>query len=265
LRDSVGLLELVLGQNTVIKPREIMTDTAGYSDIMFGLFALLGYQFSPRIADMGDSKLWRFDLNSDYGVLNDLSKNRLREELIARYWDDMLRIAASLKLSTVNPTNLIQMLQRSGKPTMLGKAIGEFGRIFKTIHHLSVMDDPDYRRRILTQLNMGESEHSLKRALLYWKKGELYQSTREGQEDQLYALSLVTNCIITWNTIYMEAALKAMENKAIKINPDDKKRLSPFGHEHINIVGHYSFELAHEILKGRLRQLLPMDKNLFGI
>ena len=61
MRDSVGLLELVLGQNTAIKPREIMTDTAGYSDIMFGLFALLGYQFSPRIADMGDSKLWRFN------------------------------------------------------------------------------------------------------------------------------------------------------------------------------------------------------------
>lgn len=264
LRDSVGLLELVLGQNTVIKPREIMTDTAGYSDIMFGLFALLGYQFSPRIADMGDSKLWRFDLDADYGVLNNLSKNRLREELIVKYWDDMLRIAASLKLGTINPSNLIRMLQRSGKPTMLGKAIGEFGRIFKTIHHLSVMDDPDYRRRILTQLNMGESEHSLKRALLYWKKGELYQSTREDQEDQLYALGLVTNCIIIWNTLYMESALKVMENEGITIDPDDKKRLSPFSHEHINIVGHYSFELAHDILNGKLRTLLPMDKNLFG-
>jgi TnpA family transposase len=265
LRDSVGLLELVLGQNTAIKPREIMTDTAGYSDIIFGLFALLGYQFSPRIADMGSSKLWRFDSHADYSVLNDLTKNKLREELIAKYWDDMLRMAGSLKLGTINPTNLIRMLQRSGKPTMLGKATGEFGRIFKTIHHLSVMDDPDYRRRILTQLNMGESEHSLKRTLLFWKKGELYQATREGQEDQLYALSLVTNCIIIWNTIYIEAACKAMENEGIEINKEDKKRLSPFGHEHINIVGRYSFEQANEILNGRLRQLLPMDKKLFGI
>ena len=62
----------------------------------------------------------------------------------------------------------------------------------------------------------------------------------------------------------MESALKTMEEAGIKIEPADKKRLSPFGHEHINIVGHYSFDLAHEILKGKLRSLLPMDKKLFG-
>jgi len=28
-----------------------MTDTAGYSDIVFGLFWLLGFPFSPRLAD----------------------------------------------------------------------------------------------------------------------------------------------------------------------------------------------------------------------
>ncbi len=62
----------------------------------------------------------------------------------------------------------------------------------------------------------------------------------------------------------MEAALKAMKNEGIKINSDDKRGLFPFGHDHINIVGHYSFELAHEILNGKLRTLLPMDKKLFG-
>jgi hypothetical protein len=33
---------------------------------------------------------------------------------------------------------------------------------------------------------------------------------------------------------------------------------------HINIVGHYSFDLAKEILSGKLRPLQPMDKKLFG-
>jgi len=35
IRDSLYLLELVLGQQTTIKPREIMADTAGYSDIIY--------------------------------------------------------------------------------------------------------------------------------------------------------------------------------------------------------------------------------------
>jgi hypothetical protein len=48
IHDSLYLLQCVLEQNTSLQPREIMTDTAGYSDIIFGLFGLLGYQFSPR-------------------------------------------------------------------------------------------------------------------------------------------------------------------------------------------------------------------------
>lgn len=125
IRDSLYLLEGILEQQTNLKPREIMTDTAGYSDIIFGLFGLLGYQFSPRLADIGSTRFWRMDSEADYGVLNKIARNKIRKDIISRYWDDMLRVAGSLKLGTVNPTQLIQMLQRGGKPTMLG-------RIYKT-------------------------------------------------------------------------------------------------------------------------------------
>ncbi|WP_024262888.1 Tn3 family transposase, partial [Escherichia coli] len=53
LRDSIFVLEGLLEQQTGLNPVEIMTDTAGTSDIIFGLFWLLGYQFSPRLADAG--------------------------------------------------------------------------------------------------------------------------------------------------------------------------------------------------------------------
>ena len=140
IRDSLYLLELVLEQQTELQPKEIMTDTAGYSDIVFGLFGLLGYQFSPRLADIGSSKFWRIDSSADYGVLNVLSKNRINKDLIIRYWDDFMRIAGSLMLGTVNPTQLIKALQHGGKPTMLGRAIGELGRIYKTKHNLTYID-----------------------------------------------------------------------------------------------------------------------------
>lgn len=264
IRDSLYLLELVLGQQTILEPIQIMTDTAGYSDIIFGLFALLGYQFSPRIADTGESRLWRFDGSADYGVLNKFSKNKLREDLIIKYWDEMLRIAGSLKMATINPTKLIQMLQRSGKPTILGRAIGEFGRIYKTLYILKCLNDDNYRRDILTQLNRGETENGLERAVMYAKKGELYKSTREGQEDQLNALGLVSNAIVLWNTIYMEAALDAILAAGYVVNESDKKRLSPLMHGHITIIGKYSFNIPQEVLEGKLRPLQPMDKNLFG-
>lgn len=260
IRDSLYLLQLVLEQQTEIQPKEIMTDTAGYSDIVFGLFGLLGYQFSPRLADIGSSKFWRIDSSADYGVLNVLSKNKINKDLIIRYWDDFMRVAGSLMLGTVNPTQLIKALQHGGKPTMLGKAIGELGRIYKTKHNLTYIDDEAYRRKILTQLNRGESRHSLARALWYGKKGELHQNYREGQEEQLGALGLIVNAIVIWNTRYMGLALDAIRDKGNILEYEDRKRLSPLGHDHINIVGKYSFNLPETIVNGELRPLVNIEE-----
>src|SRR6266478_3065664 len=38
-----------------------MTDTGAYTDVVFGLFWLLCYRFSPRIADIGGARYWRMD------------------------------------------------------------------------------------------------------------------------------------------------------------------------------------------------------------
>src|SRR5258708_5454254 len=53
IRDSLFVLEGLLHQETSLRPKELMTDTTSYSDVIFGLFHLLGYQFSPRLADLG--------------------------------------------------------------------------------------------------------------------------------------------------------------------------------------------------------------------
>ena len=67
MRDSLYLLQGLLDQDSHLDPREIMTDTAAVSDVVFGLFWLLGFQFSPRIANMGSMRFWRADKQADYG------------------------------------------------------------------------------------------------------------------------------------------------------------------------------------------------------
>ena len=121
---------------------------------MCGLFHLLGYQFCPRLADIGELPFWRIDATADYGPLNGLARNRINTDLISRNWDDMLRVVGSLKLGTVSASTLIRALQGGGRPTTLARAIGEVGRIAKTLHLLSYADDELYRRRIQTQLNL---------------------------------------------------------------------------------------------------------------
>jgi len=55
-------------------------------------------RFSPRLADVGGTRFWRFDAQADYGLLNPISAHHLSLQKIEPHWDDMLRLAGSLKL-----------------------------------------------------------------------------------------------------------------------------------------------------------------------
>lgn len=99
----------------------------------------------------------------------------------------------------------------------MAKAIIEVGRINKTLYLLNYIDDEDYRRRILTQLNRGEGRHSVARVICHGRRGEIRKRYREGQKDQLSALGLVTNAVILWNSIYMQAALDYLRQQSLEI------------------------------------------------
>jgi TnpA family transposase len=255
LHDSPYVLDGLLEHQTSLRPTQMMTDTAGYSDIVFGLFWLLGYQFSPRLADLGDSRFWRMDREADYGVLNGLARQLVKPPLIGQNWDDMLRVAGSLKMGTVKASEFIRSLQRGGRQSLLGRALGELGRIPKTLHLLNFVDDESYRRNTLTQLNRGEGRHRLGRTVFHGQRGELRQRYREGQEDQLGALGLVLNALILWNTRYMDAALSHLKASGREVKPEDVAHLSPLGNKHFNVLGHYPFHVTESILKGELRPL----------
>jgi hypothetical protein len=62
-------------------------------------------------------------------------------------------------------------------------------------------------------------------------------------EDQLGALGLVLNCIVLWNTRYMNAALDQLRAQGRDVRDEDVARLSPFVRHHLNVHGKYSFLL----------------------
>jgi TnpA family transposase len=261
MRDSVYILAGLLEQQTSLDPKEIMTDTAGASDVIFGLFWLLGYQFSPRLADVGGTRFWRLDPKADYGALNAVSRHHISAERMARHWEDMLRVAGSLKLSTITAPELVRSLLKGDRPSGLTKAIADLGRIPKTIHLLRYLDDESYRRRILVQLNRGEGRHVVARRICHGQSGEIRKRYRDGQEEQLTALGLVTNAVVLWNTIYMEAALEKLRAEGFEVRPEDVARLSPLQIRHINMLGRYAFLLAEAVANGGMRPLRNPDED----
>lgn len=255
LRDAPYLLNLLLEQQTHLQPVEVMTDTAGYSDTVFGLFWILGYQFSPRLADLKDMRFWRLDPKADYGVLNDVGRHTISSKVIVEHWDELLRLAGSLKMGTVPADVVVRWLHGDKRPRSLARAVAELGRIAKTLYLLAYLDDAGYRRRILTQLNRGERRHSLARVIFHGQRGEVRQRYRQGQEDQLGALGLVLNCVVLWNTRYLDAAVTHLKAQGRAISDDDLARLSPFIHRHVNVLGRYSFAVPEEVQRGELRPL----------
>ncbi|POK43211.1 Tn3 family transposase, partial [Klebsiella pneumoniae] len=97
--------------------------------------------------------------------------------------------------------------------------------------------------------------HAVARAICHGLKGEIRKRYTDGQEDQLGALGLVTNAVVFWNSIYMQAALDHLRAQGETLNDEDIARLSPLSHGHINMLGHYSFTLAELVTKGHLRPL----------
>ncbi len=255
LRDSLYILATLLEQRTRLEPREIMSDTAGYSDVVFGLFHLLGYQFSPRLADVGGARYWRIDREANYGALNGVARNRINTALISQHWDDILRVAGSLRLGAVNATEVMRVLAKEGSLSSLGKAIAEVGRVAKSVYLLEYVSDEAYRRRIHTQLNRGESRGKLARAVYHGNRGEVRERYKSGMEDQLGALGLVVNAIALWNSRYMQAALNVIEAMGDEAREEDVARLSPLKWGHINMLGRYHFELDQSAAGGDLRPL----------
>jgi TnpA family transposase len=114
LSDSMVILDAIFNLDVSTPPELIITDNASYSDIVFGLFAICGYQFAPRIADISDARLWRIKTKpvqpgeraqvqpaASYGALDAVSRNSISVRTIRANWEDMLRVAGSLTTGQV--------------------------------------------------------------------------------------------------------------------------------------------------------------------
>jgi TnpA family transposase len=175
-------------------------------------------------------------------------------------WDELLRVGGSLKLGLLTASELVLTLRSGTGESSLTKALKEIGRIAKTLYLLAYIHDEAYRRRVLIQLNRSEARHRLARAIFFGRRGELRRRYRMGQEDQLGALGLVTNVVVLWNTIYVDAALRQLEGSQVLIEPEVVARLSPLGFQHIRFLGRYDFNLDEHVVAGQLRPIRdPFD------
>jgi len=155
----------ILDNDTALAIREHTSDTNGFTEHLFGLCVLLGITFMPRLKDLPDQVLSRIDRDADYGALQPLLRGRINVELILEQWDQLVRLAASLK-DRLTPAHVVmQRLANANASDRLAGALSQLGRLMKTLHILRYIQEEPLRDAIQLQLNRGEFRHILAKSL----------------------------------------------------------------------------------------------------
>nr|AWM63269.1 Mobile element protein [Escherichia coli] len=271
IRDSTYVLDGLLYHESDLRIEEHYTDTAGFTDHVFGLMHLLGFRFAPRIRDLGETKLFIPKGDAAYDALKPMiSSDRLNIKQIRAHWDEILRLATSIKQGTVTASLMLRnikqirahwdeilrlatsikqgtvtaslMLRKLGsypRQNGLAVALRELGRIERTLFILVWLQSVELRRRVHAGLNKGEARNALARAVFFYRLGEIRDRSFEQQRYRASGLNLVTAAIVLWNTVYLERATSALRGNGTALDDTLLQYLSPLGWEHINLTGDY--------------------------
>lgn len=258
LRDSTYVLDGLLYHESDLRIEEHYTDTAGFTDHVFALMHLLGFRFAPRIRDLGDTKLYLPKGEATYDALKPMIGGTLNLKHIRAHWDEILRLATSIKQGTVTASLMLRKLGSYPRQNGLAVALRELGRIERTLFILDWLQSVELRRRVHAGLNKGEARNALARAVFFNRLGEIRDRGFEQQRYRASGLNLVTAAIVLWNTVYLERATKALNSHGQAVDDALLQYLSPLGWEHINLTGDYLWRSSARIGAGKFRPLRPM-------
>ena len=230
-----GLLMTDAGQ----KIREQYADTGGFTDHVFAVTALLGFQFSPRIRDLPSKRLYLFDPAACPKELKGLIGGKIRQSLIASNWPDILRSVATMASGAMPPSQLLGKFASYPRQHELAVTLREIGRVERTLFIIDWLLDADMQRRAQVGLNKGEAHHALKNALRIGRQGEIRDRTSEGQHFRMAGLNLLAAIVIYWNTKHLGQAVTSRRREGLDCLPNLLAHISPLGWAHILLTGEY--------------------------
>jgi TnpA family transposase len=126
--EAAFVLDGLFDQDTILEIQEHFTDTGGASDHVFGLFALIGKRFAPRLRNLKDRKFHTFEKGDAFPALSNHIGAPINSTLILDHWDDLLHRAASITTRSVVPSTILKKLSASPKESQLARALRELGR-----------------------------------------------------------------------------------------------------------------------------------------
>lgn len=260
--EAIYILDGLIRNRSDIKPEAVHGDTQAQSTPVFALAHLLGIELMPRIRNIKDLTFFKPSKDTRYQNIQQLfSGPAIDWDLIARHYDDMMRVAVSIKAGMVTPSTLLRRLGSASRKNKLYFAFRELGRVIRTMFLLRYINDPELRRTIHAETNKAEEFHQFAGWAFFGSEGIMAENVRHEQRKVVKYNHLVANMIILNNVHRMSKVLRDMHDRSeFEITADVLAGLSPYRTIHINRFGDYLMDLERAVEPMNTRIRFPFKK-----
>lgn len=154
--------------------------------------------------------------------------------------------AFSLRIGTADADAILRRFTRSNVQHPTYQALGELGRVIKTLFLCEYLSDRRLRQEIQEALNVIEQWNSVNGFIFHGKGGELLSNRPEDQEIALLSLHLIQVSLALVNTLMLQEVLAEGKWKAA-MKQEDWRGLTPLFYQHVNPYGRFTLDLTQRI------------------
>lgn len=242
--EVASMIEGVLHHGTDLDIDRQFVDTHGQSVVGFAFCHLLGFDLMPRLKGIAGQKLSRADKQADRRFANIepiCTARPIDWNLIARHYDEMIRLASALKLRTADAETILRRFTR-GQTHPVFSALLELGKAVKTIFLCRYLGNAELRREIHSGLNVIERWNGVNDFIFYGNGNELVSNRRDDHEISVLSLHLLQAAMVYVNTLMIQQVLRERSWRE-KMTARDMAALNPLPHGHFNPYGVFDLDM----------------------
>ncbi len=149
---------------------------------------------------------------------------------VRAHWDEILRLATSIKQGTVTASLMLRKLGSYPRQNGTAVALRELGRIERTLFILGLAAKRGTAPPRACRPEQGRGAQCAGRGQCFsTASGEIRDRSFEQQRYRASGLNLVTAAVVLWNTVYLERAAHALRGNGHAVDDALLQYLSPLG------------------------------------
>ena len=242
--EVAAMIEGVLRHDTEMTVKKNFVDSHGQSEVAFAFCHLLGFQLMPRLKGIKRQKLYRPEPgNGDaYPNLQPVLSRSINWDLIRQQYDQIIKYTTALRLGMAEPEAILRRFTRANVQHPTYQALGELGKVLKTIFLCQYLHSEALRREIQEGLNVVENWNSANSFIFYGRSNEFASNQRSEQVLSMLSLHLLQVCLVYINTLMLQSVLIEPDWSSV-MTTEDKRALNPLIYRHVNPYGIFPLDM----------------------